>query len=57
VSRDTTMDFSPFFLLDCLPDFRQGSPSTAPTCGDGGNGAPENPPGPTPRNLRIIQAR
>jgi hypothetical protein len=32
VARETTIDFSTFYLLDCLPMFAGGSPTTPPQC-------------------------
>jgi hypothetical protein len=58
VARDTTVDFGTFYLLDCIPAFTSGSPTTAPTCGDGislpGSSTATTPALPTPRHLRIV---
>jgi hypothetical protein len=53
VARDTTMEFSPITVLDCVPAFERGSPTTAPRCA-AGETAPTAAP-PAPRHLRMLQ--
>ena len=47
VSRDTTIDFSKFYILDCKPNFSAGGPTAEPVCGE--KTSPY-----VPTNLRII---
>jgi hypothetical protein len=44
VARETSLEFSPVYVLDCVPTFAGGSPTTPPTCAGVAPPSPALPP-------------